>query len=133
LGAAISEWLEQQLQNVYDLEFSFSEEGPKTALNEDIDAILFRNVRELLTNVIRHASASQVSVHIEHAEDIITVIIEDDGVGFDPDAIAQKRGRGAGFGLFSIQERMSDLGGTFEIQSAPGRGSKAILSIPLAN
>jgi PAS domain S-box-containing protein len=133
LGAAISEWLEQQLQNVYDLEFSFSEEGPKTALNEDIDAILFRNVRELLTNVIRHASASQVSVHIERAEDIITVIIEDDGVGFDPDAIAQKRGRGAGFGLFSIQERMSDLGGTFEIQSAPGRGSKAILSIPLAN
>jgi PAS domain S-box-containing protein len=133
LGAAISEWVEQQLQNVYELEISFTEKGPKTALNEDINVILFRNVRELLTNVIRHANASQVSVHIEHAEDIISVIIEDDGVGFDPDATAQKRGREAGFGLFSIQERMSDMGGTFEIQSAPVRGSKAILSLPLTN
>ncbi|MGB7117823.1 MAG: ATP-binding protein, partial [Anaerolineales bacterium] len=109
------------------------DQSPDIRLDEDNRAILFRNVRELLTNVVRHAHASKVSVQLRQAGEKIQVIIEDDGVGFDPDAATKTAIREEGFGLFSIQERMSDMGGDFMIESEPDQGTKAVLSLPLSN
>ncbi len=80
--------------------------------------------------MVRHAHARKVSVQLGQVGDKILVTIEDDGVGFDQNEAARKTGGEAGFGLFSIQERMSDLGGDFTIESQPGQGTKAFLSIP---
>ena len=133
LGAAIYEWLDLEVEKKHGLKTEFINHSSDFKLDEDVRAILFRNVRELLTNVVRHAGASQVSVHLEAAGDKINVIVEDDGVGFDPDTVTQETKREVGFGLFSIQERMSDMGGAFVTESEPGHGCKAILSMPLSS
>ena len=125
LGAAISEWLEEQIEKRHGLKTEFSDTIEKAhlkTLDENVRALLFRNVRELLTNVVKHARAQKVSVSLKEHANGVTVIIEDDGIGFDPEAENTRNGKQGGFGLFSIHERMTNLGGTFDIQSSPGRG-----------
>ena len=94
-------------------------------------AILFRNVRELVTNVAKHARAKKVSVRIHEEDNRMKIIVEDDGIGFDPDAASPIKGQGSGFGLFSIEERTSDMGGAFEIFSEPGKGCRAVIIVPV--
>jgi signal transduction histidine kinase len=85
-------------------------------------------VRELLTNVVKHAKASQVNVCLKCMGDYLEIVVRDDGVGFDYTAEYSKMGQ---FGLFSIRERISDFGGSFEVESEPGKGCKAVLTAPL--
>ena len=83
-----------------------------------------------MTNVRKHASADQVWVRFSPENGNWRVAIEDDGRGFDPDNVAHTVADG-GFGLFSIRECMLVLGGSLEIASAPGKGCKATLVMPL--
>jgi len=131
LSAAISEWLEEQIEKKCGLQTEFVDDGREKRLEEDVRAILFRNVRELLTNTVKHAHANKVSVRVDRAGDNVQVIIQDDGNGFDLQAALGVTSREGGFGLFSIQERMVDLGGSLEIVSEPGQGCKAILISPM--
>jgi signal transduction histidine kinase len=135
LGAAIAEWLDEQVEKRHGLKTQFSDtiakEHRKT-LDENVRALLYRNVRELLTNVIKHARATTVSVRLQENDREIQILIEDDGVGFDHDVLKEPSRSTSGFGLFSIQERMADLGGRFDIRSAPGKGCRVILTMPLA-
>jgi signal transduction histidine kinase len=134
LSAAISEWLVEQIAKRQGLETEFidniRDEHRKT-LDENTRALVFRNVRELLSNVVKHARAKKVRVHLTQEANRVKIVVEDDGVGFDFDAAKTKTGPKAGFGLFSIQERMADLGGAFDIQSEPGKGCKVILTVPV--
>jgi signal transduction histidine kinase len=91
---------------------------------------LFRNVRELLVNVVKHARANKVSIRLEDRNPSIRIIVEDDGIGFEPHSVVQEGSKIGGFGLFSIEELMADLGGNLRIVSAPGKGCTAILSAP---
>ena len=134
LGAAVSEWLEEQAGKRYGLKTEFIdeiEEKHRKTLDDNIRAVLFRNVRELLTNVIKHAKAEKVSVYLKNDDTMLTVIVEDDGAGFDTQAAIEPGEKKSGFGLFSIRERMADLGGSFDIQSEPGKGCKAVLTLPM--
>ena len=134
LGAAVSEWLEEHVGKRHGLKTEFIDEIDKKlrkTLDDNVRAVLFRNVRELLTNVIKHAKAEKVSVHLKAGDGMVSVIVEDDGIGFDPQAptpLGEKKG---GYGLFSIRERMADLRGTFDIQSEPGKGCRAVLTVPV--
>lgn len=134
LRAAISEWLEEQIEKRHGIKTKFFDiigDRHKIALDENVRAILFRNVRELLTNVVKHAQANQVTVSMEHADDFLRIVVRDDGVGFDDSSGSQTVKPEGGFGLFSTKERMADLGGALEIESQPGKGCTAILSMPL--
>jgi signal transduction histidine kinase/DNA-binding response OmpR family regulator len=129
LGVAISEWLEQQIGRRHGLKTSFTNQCGKVPLDDDVRAVLFRNTRELLTNVVKHARATTVAVRMEAKGDALQITIEDDGVGLNPDnAVDKSHG---GFGIFSIRERMFDLGGSLEIVSARGKGCEATLVMPL--
>jgi signal transduction histidine kinase len=130
LGAAISEFLEKEVEGRHGIEAECREGEMSVALAEDTQVILFRNVRELLNNVIRHANASQVVVRLEQDTASTIIFVEDDGIGFDAEEAFQQVTRDGGFGLFSIQEGMSELGGSLEIHSKPGKGSQAILIAP---
>ena len=90
--------------------------------------LLFRSVRELLINAAKHAGARRVRVRLEREQDRLHAAVEDDGVGMEPGAAAVN-----GSGLFSIQERLSHLGGSMRIESAPGRGTKIRLCAPLTS
>jgi PAS domain S-box-containing protein len=129
LGVAISEWLEQQIGKRHGLKTSFTDQCGKVPLDDDVRAVLFRNTRELLTNVVKHAQADNVAVRMESTRKVLRITIEDDGAGLDPDNA--DGASGGGFGLFSIRERMLDLGGSLEIVSARGEGCKATLVMPL--
>jgi len=130
LDAAISEWMDDRIASRHGLTTEFIADEMKNPLDDDTRAIVFRSVRELLTNVVKHARATKVSVRMKVDADTVKVAVEDDGVGFRaPGAAGAESGEG-GFGLFSIRERMADLGGGLEIESEPGRGCRAVLVIP---
>jgi CheY-like chemotaxis protein len=94
--------------------------------------MLFQAVRELLFNVVKHAFTRKVSLELTRTNDQIQVVVEDNGVGFDPKEIRGEQGYSGGFGLFSIRERISLLGGRMEIDSASGRGARFKLTIPVS-
>jgi PAS domain S-box-containing protein len=131
LETAVSAWLRDQIGAPYNLKTEFIDDGQKKPLIEDVRAILFRNIRELLANIVRHAQASEILVSLLREDADIKIIIEDDGIGFDASAATKQMHPQGGFGLFSIQERMADLGGLLEIESQPGHGAKIILMAPL--
>jgi PAS domain S-box-containing protein len=133
LSSAISEWLEVQIESRHGLKTEFIANIPdnrRKMLDSDIRTILFRNVRELVVNVVKHARANKVRVRLEDRSPSIRIIVEDDGIGFDPRATTQAGIRTGGFGLFSVEELMADLGGSLRIVSEPGKGCTAILSAP---
>ena len=133
LSSAISEWLESQIGNRHSLETEVIDNTPRNrrkTLDSNVRTILFRNVRELLVNVIKHARAKKVSVRLEDRNTNIRIIVEDDGIGFEPCEEPQTGSKIGGFGLFSIEELMADLGGSLRIVSGPGKGCTAILSAP---
>lgn len=104
-------------------------------LPEDQRLLLFQSVRELLINSAKHAGTGQAALTMEQRADHLRITVNDEGTGFDlaaavgtpSDEISFK------FGLYSIQERMRALGGSFTINTAPGRGTKAALSLPLTS
>ena len=130
LGAAISEWLEEHVVKRHGLRTSFANECGIVPLDDDVRAVLFRNTRELLANVIKHAGTDTVSIRMDSTGEVLRITIEDDGAGFDPDKKVPTS-NGGGFGLFSIRECMLDLGGSLQIVSAPGKGCEATLIMPL--
>jgi signal transduction histidine kinase len=129
LGVAISEWLEQQIGRRHGLGTSFTDQCGRVPLDDDVRAVLFRNARELLTNVVKHAHAKTVAVRIDSTGKELRITIVDDGAGLDSDNV--DGATCGGFGLFSIRERMLDLGGSLEIVSARGKGCEATLVMPL--
>jgi PAS domain S-box-containing protein len=135
LSFAISEWFESQIGNSHSLKTEVIDNIPhnrRKALDPNVRIILFRNVRELLVNVVKHARANKVSVRIEDRNPSIRIIVEDDGIGFVPRAVIEAGSKIGGFGLFSIEEFMADLGGNLKIVSEPGKGCTAILSAPFS-
>jgi signal transduction histidine kinase len=132
LAAALSEWLEEHIGRRHGLRTSFDDRAGGVPLTDEVRAVLFRNARELLTNVVKHAKAGKVSVCMETSEDMLRILVKDDGIGFDPEAVAGRPNTEGAFGLFTIRESMADMGGSVEIASAPGKGTRATLIVPLA-
>jgi two-component system NarL family sensor kinase len=87
---------------------------------------LFRIVQEALGNAAKHAHATRIAVHLSRSSDVVSVSVADDGVGFDPGRL----GTSGGLGLVMMRERASQLNGTFEFESAPGRGTTIKVVIP---
>jgi len=106
-------------------------EAPLT-LDEHIKILLYRSVRELLVNAAKHAEAEHVNIQIEPKGKDIHIQVEDDGRGFEVAELNDRyRSRNKTFGLFSIRERLTYMGGTFDIDSQPGRGTRVMLQGPL--
>ena len=102
-----------------------------TRLAPEVETALYRVVQEALTNVSKHAGASTVGIQIARRASRVIVTIEDDGCGF---AINGKSGPSTperGLGLLGMQERVTVLGGTFNIQSQPGQGTRLVVKIPV--
>jgi PAS domain S-box-containing protein len=99
-------------------------------LPADIEVALYRVVQEALNNVVKHADATNVHVFLERRADYVSLIVEDDGKGFDADEVLSD---GQGAGLFGIRERAAHVGGTFEVESHRGRGTTLVVQIPLSS
>jgi signal transduction histidine kinase len=108
------------------LQVQFESLVPASRLSPDVETSLYRIVQEALNNVIRHAKATRVDVLLEHREGRLSLMVEDDGIGFDWPA-ASNNGR---LGLFGMRERVDMLGGRLIIVSVRGQGTVVKVEVP---
>lgn len=101
------------------------ETGLEERLENSVEIAIFRTIQELLSNAVKHSSASDVVVQIIQHDETLNIIVEDDGVGFDYDDTRW------GLGLTTIQTRMEDLNGELIIDTSPGNGTSVIVNIPV--
>jgi len=136
LGAAL-EGLCEEIEDKYRIRATFrdmdtiGDAGKPELLPEGTRITLYQMARELMINVVKHARANRMAVAVKIDSGSIEIIIEDDGIGFDAEQAMCHADQNKSFGLFSIQHRITHLGGTLDIQSDIGRGSRATLSVPL--
>ena len=100
-------------------------------MSATLETTIYRIVQEALTNVVRHAQATQVSVLLERRGEQLQMIVEDNGQGFNAEAERQDSSEGQYLGLLGMAERAMLVGGTLTIDSAPGGGTTIFLHIPL--
>lgn len=130
LGPALK-WLGQQMTVKHGLSVEVHTDPTAEPQSEDLRALLFQAVRELLFNVVKHAQATEAVVELNARGQGVQISVTDNGVGFDP-AELENNGR-HGFGLFSIDERLQVIDGRLELDSAPGRGTRILLEVPNCN
>ena len=124
------QWLAEDLGKTYGLSVELSDDGAPKPLSQSSRAVVFRAIRELLINVVRHAGVQTAYVETRRAGGQIEVEVSDDGNGFAADRIdTQSR---ASFGLTSVRERLSFIGGKVEISSVPGNGTEVRFTAPLS-
>jgi PAS domain S-box-containing protein len=130
LEAAL-EWLGEQVERQHGIKFGFENEPRPKPVRDEIKVFLFTAVRELLMNVAKHAAATTVRISVERSATDIIIGVADDGVGFSASRAGSYAETNKGFGLFSIQERLHHLGGSMEVKSKRGKGTRVILTAPL--
>lgn len=111
---------------------SFQLRGRDRPLSPGVEAGLYRIAQEALTNAVRHASPSQVSVQLVLSPEEITLVIEDDGRGFEGAVSCRGATPNHGFGVVGMCERVRLLGGSFDVQTAPGIGTRVEVRVPHA-
>jgi PAS domain S-box-containing protein len=124
------EWLVRWMNDRHGLavELTMDADPP---LAEDVKVLLFESVRELLFNSVKHSQARSAAVYVRESEGFVQVTVVDQGCGFDVHAVRWGGDRAAGFGLFTIRERLELIGGRMQIDSTPGKGSRFELSAPI--
>lgn len=130
LVPAITGYVKERL-NPSGVGFRIQEEGLKTRLPPSIETALFRITQEAITNIVRHARAAFVLVHLTRKGDQVTLQISDNGVGFDVQALQATDPHGQGLGLRGMQERAAILGGEFQLVSLPGTGTTITVCLVL--
>jgi CheY-like chemotaxis protein len=124
-------WLAEQFAKQYALTVDLQVPQEHVSVSEDLAFLLYRSVRELLINVTKHAQTSHVVIAITvGSHDALHIRVTDQGRGFDPLVLDTKTAE-EHFGLMSIRERMEAMGGWFQAESAPGRGTTITLGLPL--
>ncbi|WP_321492352.1 MASE3 domain-containing protein [uncultured Desulfobacter sp.] len=124
-------WLAGRMQERHGFRVTFKSEIENVSLPEDIVLLVFESVRELLFNSVKHSGMSEAQVMLKKSEENqLCLCVQDDGNGFDSSEIFVSENMKQGFGLFSIQERINLIGGTFEIKSQPGHGSRFNILLP---
>jgi len=101
------------------------------AADNAVKVLLYRSVRELLTNVAKHAEASEVVVSVAESDGMAVVTVKDNGRGLEPSALSHRPSRQTGFGLASIRERLTHIGGRMDIVKGRRRGTQITLTAPL--
>jgi PAS domain S-box-containing protein len=125
-------WLAKQTRKRFGLEVEFADDGKPKPLDADIRVLLFQAVRELLVNVVKHARAKKAKVFTCRIQKNIQITVEDNGVGFDAEAISAVNDPAkGGFGLFNIRERLDQIGGSVIINARAGKGTRITLTAPV--
>lgn len=125
-------WLAQRMKK-YGLEIRLEDDGKPKSLGEEEHKILYQSVRELFFNIIKHAGVNEAKLTLRKQNNQIHIVVDDEGKGFDMNGKKLSPTKEGGFGLFNMQERMDMIGGSLVIDSEPGKGTKAILNLPLKN
>lgn len=128
---AAVEWFGRHVRAQHGLKVDVQKDMLPIPMDDEIKVLIFRSVRELMINIVKHAQAHNARVTIRRENDELNIEVEDDGVGIkDLRQESRLKGNG-GFGLFSIRERLRYLGGRLQVEAGNGRGTKVTLVVPL--
>lgn len=125
---AVMDWLARWFKEKYQLEVEVISTPEVRLLSEETKIFLFQTVRELLLNVIKHAEVPKAAILMSSVGNELCLTVEDKGKGFDVEATSDEA---HGFGLFHIAERLEMLNGRMDIESAPGKGARFAIYLPL--
>jgi signal transduction histidine kinase len=119
----------EQFAGRANVEVLISEEGNPRPLSDRIANYLFRSVKELLNNAVKHGHAKQIIARFFWEENGIRVVVDDDGGGFDTADLAVPDIQ-RGLGLAGIRERLTSLGGNLKLESTGGEGTRVMMELP---
>jgi signal transduction histidine kinase/ligand-binding sensor domain-containing protein len=121
----------RKLAELTGVRFIFDLEILDNIFPKELEINVYRIVQECVNNIIKHSSSSEASLLSRRMDDTLQIIIHDDGKGFDLSAFTSASNTGRGYGLSSIAERVRLLQGSLDIETAPGRGTKVTVTIPI--
>jgi PAS domain S-box-containing protein len=130
LVAALADWMGEEVEVKHGIKAVIMGDDKRFDISNEERYLLFRCVRELMINVIKHAQANKVALRIVEENDLLTIGVEDNGIGMDRTRDL-KDPKHSGFGLFSIEERIQNVGGSMDINSKLGSGTKITLFLPI--
>nr|WP_321237072.1 sensor histidine kinase [uncultured Psychroserpens sp.] len=102
--------------------------GLENRLENSLELTIFRIIQELVTNIIKHAQATEATIHITNHEDSLNILVEDNGIGFNPSQVTKTN---KGMGISSIDKRVAHLEGTMTIESENNQGTTIIIDLPI--
>ena len=127
--SATLRWYTNHLQEMSHLNIKVDITGEEHLLDETVKIAIFRIIQEALNNIIKHSRASAVTINLAYTEEAARILVRDNGVGFDMDAVKNRVGR-ISLGLSGMGERAALLGGTVEVHSRPNYGTEVEAVIP---
>ncbi len=130
--AAALQWLAEEMGKLHRVEITVDASADDNPQAAELRIFFFRAVRELLFNALKYGQASPIRITMQRGEaDTLSVMVADEGPGFDPATLATRNFGSGGFGLVNIRQRAVLLGGELRIDSAPGCGTRMILVAPV--
>ena len=130
LVAAVQGYAKTRLEQT-GVRVRLSVDGSQRRLPAAVETALFRIAQEAINNVAKHAEASNVGIRLVFTGTSVSVVVEDDGLGFDLKTVAESKDKSRGLGLLGMRERASLLDGKATIESQPGRGTRVAVEIPV--
>ncbi|MCC6407545.1 MAG: PAS domain-containing protein [Planctomycetes bacterium] len=124
---AALQWLAEDIESKHGVVVHVEDDSSPAIENEHVRGLLFRAVRELLTNVATHSHAREATVLVQAGDEGVRITVSDSGAGFDVDDIDRH-----GYGLFGIREQLRHVGGRLQVASDLGRGTTVIVTAPCA-
>lgn len=121
------EAMAEDYNDTRQLQVELSTHGLKNRMDNTLEVRIYRIIQELANNVVKHARASKLTIQVNRFEDVANVMVEDNGIGFDPEQVKEK----GGMGLQNVASRVHGLDGALTIDSAPGRGATIMIDIPI--
>ena len=125
LARGIRNFLDKSIA-MHGLDIRFTTDLNEERFEKDVEVIFYRVICELINNSLKHSHCSRIDLALSHADSILTLDYRDNGCGFRPEMVSD-----TGMGLSNISSRINSLGGSFDLDTAPGRGMKATIRIDL--
>jgi signal transduction histidine kinase len=123
-------WLGSQMKEQFGLQVELTPKDDFNYLEDHMRVLLFRAVRELLFNIVKHAHVTQATVSLAQVEDQLRITVSDAGAGFDVSAVMSEPN--TAHGLLVIRDRLSLMGGRMQVTSKLGKGTQVVIEIPQA-
>jgi signal transduction histidine kinase len=123
---AALEWQADEFTKSARIPVFFQYEGEEKPMDNQKSTAIFRVFQECLTNIMRHSKCSTVNVIVDFGPDAVILIVSDNGLGFDSEILKNTKS----LGILGMKERAQSFSGDFEMHSAPGEGTKSILTMP---
>jgi CheY-like chemotaxis protein len=127
---AALEDLPREMENKHGLKVELRTRRGTEPESPALASILYRAARELLLNVVKHSGVNSATLDVHLDNEMIFIRLQDAGNGFHYDAVRSRQGRGSGFGLYNIEDRVTFMGGSMKIQTAPNKGCAVELTVP---